>query len=94
MRAASGRVPAWSSMWPWADPARSGRRLTSEASPQTAEIRTMVVGKPQRAIGHQGEFIQGSAACQTDRRRPLHQGPIGFPNGWPLQRWLVRQRVC
>jgi hypothetical protein len=54
----------------------------------------MVVGKPHRAIGHQGKFTQGPAACQTDRRRPLRQGPIGFPTGWPLRKWLVRQRVC
>jgi hypothetical protein len=41
--------------------------------------------RPQGAIGHQGEFTQGLAVCQTDRRRPLRQGPIGFPTGWPLQ---------
>jgi hypothetical protein len=57
---------------------------TSEASPQTAEVRTIVIGTPQRAIGHQGEFTQGPAVCQTDRRRPLRQGPIGIPSGWPL----------
>jgi hypothetical protein len=33
--------------------------------------RTTVIGKPQRAIGHQGELTQGPAVCQTDRRRPL-----------------------
>jgi hypothetical protein len=54
----------------------------------------MVDGKAQRAIGHQGEFTQGPAVCQTDRRRPLRQGPIGFPTGWPLRKWLVRQHVC
>jgi hypothetical protein len=54
----------------------------------------MVVGKPQRAIGHQGESTQGPAVCQTDRRRPLRRDPIGFPTGWPLRKWLVRQRVC
>ena len=53
----------------------------------------MVVGKPQRAIGHQGDFTQGPAVSQTDRRRPLRQGPIGFPTGWPLRKWLVRRRV-
>jgi hypothetical protein len=67
---------------------------TSEASPQTAEVRTIVIGKPQRVIGHQGEFTQGPAVCQTDRRRPLRQGPIGFPTGWPPRKWLVRQGVC
>jgi hypothetical protein len=46
------------------------------------------------AIGHQGMFTQGPAACQTDRRRPLRRGPIGFPTGWPLRKWLVRQGVC
>jgi hypothetical protein len=70
------------------------RWSTSEAPPQTAEVRTIVIGKPQRAIGYQGEFTQGPAVCQTDRRRPLRQGPIGFPSGWPLRKWLVRQRVC
>src|SRR4029453_9165225 len=69
-------------------------RTTSEALPRTAEVHSMVVGKPHRAIGHQGKFTQGPAACQTDRRRPLRQGPIGFPTGWPLRKWLVRQRVC
>ena len=54
----------------------------------------MVVGKPQRTIGHQGKLTQGPAVCQTDRRRPLRQGPIGFPTGWPLRKWLVRQGVC
>ena len=67
---------------------------TSEASPRTAEVQTMVVGKPQRTIGHQGKLTQGPAVCQTDRRRPLRQGPIGFPTGWPLRKWLVRQGVC
>jgi hypothetical protein len=33
--------------------------------------QTTVIGKPQRAIGHQGELTQGPAVCQTDRRRPL-----------------------
>ena len=56
--------------------------------------KTIVVGKLQRAIGHQGEFSLGPAVCQTDRRRPLRQGPIGIPSGWPLRKWLVRQRVC
>jgi hypothetical protein len=60
--------------------------------------QTTVIGKPQRAIGHQGELTQGPAVCQTDRRRPLRRGrigfPIGFPTGWPLRKWLVRQRVC
>jgi len=67
---------------------------TSEASPRTAEVRTMVVDKAAAGIGHQGDFAQGPAVCQTDRRRPLRQGPIGFPTGWPLRKWLVRQRVC
>jgi hypothetical protein len=67
---------------------------TSEASPQTAQVQTIVIGKLQRTIGHQGELTQGPAVCQTDRRRPLRQGPIGFPTGWPLQKWLVRQGVC
>ena len=56
--------------------------------------QTTVIGEPQRAIGHQGELTQGPAVCQTDRRRPLRRGPIGFPTGWPLRKWLVRQRVC
>jgi hypothetical protein len=61
-------------------------RSTSEAPPQTAQVRTIVIGKPQRAIGHQGEFTQGPAVCQTDRRRPLRRGPIGFQTGWPLRK--------
>ena len=70
------------------------RQATSEASPRTAEVHSMVVGKRQRVIGHQGDLTPGPAVCQTDRRRPLRQGPIGFPTGWPLRKWLVRQHVC
>jgi hypothetical protein len=36
-----------------------------------ASAPTTVIGKPQRAISHQGELTQGPAVCQTDRRRPL-----------------------
>jgi hypothetical protein len=63
------------------DVRRIAGQRSSEAPPQTAEVRTIVIGKPQRVIGHQGEFTQGPAVCQTDRRRPLRQGPIGFPSG-------------
>jgi hypothetical protein len=57
---------------------------TSEASLGPPRSETIVTGRPQRAIGHQGKFTQGPAVCQTDRRRPLRQGPIGIPSGWPL----------
>jgi hypothetical protein len=63
---------------------------TSEASPRTAEVHSIVVGKPQRVIGYQGDLTQGPAVCQTDRRRPQRQGPIGFLSGWPPRKWLVR----
>jgi hypothetical protein len=45
-------------------------------------------------IGPQGELTQGPAVRQTDRRRPLRQGPIGFPTGWPPRKWLVRLGIC
>jgi hypothetical protein len=49
---------------------------------------TIVFGKQQRVIGRQGEFTQGPAVCQADRRRPLRQGPIGFrPAGHPESGW-------
>jgi hypothetical protein len=75
------------------------RQTLSDTAPVRLRLRpprskTIVVGKLQRAIGHQGEFSLGPAVCQTDRRRPLRQGPIGIPSGWPLRKWLVRQRVC
>ena len=64
--------------------ARKDYDPSSEASLGPPSSRTTVIGKPQRAIGHQGELTQGPAVCQTDRRRPLRRGPIGFPTGWPL----------
>jgi hypothetical protein len=68
----------------------SRRSRSTAAGPVRLRLRpprceTIVIGKRQRAIGHQGEFTQGLAVCQTDRRRPLRQGPIGIPTGWPLR---------
>jgi len=49
--------------------------------------------RPARDIV-QGDFHQGPAACATDRRRPLRQGPIGSPDRLCHPKWLVRPTVC
>jgi len=43
--------------------------------------------RPARDIV-QGDFHQGPAACATDRRRPLRQGPIGSPDRLCHPKWL------
>lgn len=54
------------------------------SEPSSSASRTM--------IDRQGEFTQGPAVCQTDRRRPLRQGPIGFPTGHSESGWS--DNVC